>query len=140
MSNEVSQLHPTDLSRFLIFLHDNLCFVVSHDLSRLSPDGPRHGTTGISTIGGNSGTITMLCYTSRNRGDNGPSRANHISGACFDCRLSKRQHRLALTLAGELRPDGPDRGVTLGAGEHRLFRRRSQKRHAGGTRDRSCLR
>lgn len=68
------------------------------------------------------------------------SVAPTISGACFDCRLSKRQHRLALTLAGELRSNGPDRSVTLGTGEHRLFRGRSQKRHTGGTRYRRCLR
>lgn len=63
-----------------------------------------------------------------------------ISGACFDCRLSKRQHRLALTLASELRSDGPDRSVTLGTGEYRLFWGRSQKRHAGRTRYRRRLR
>jgi len=68
------------------------------------------------------------------------SLAPTISGACFDCRLSKRQHRLALTLAGELRLDGPDRGVALGEREHRLFRRRSGQRYAGGTRHRRCLR
>lgn len=68
------------------------------------------------------------------------SLALTTNGACFDCRLSKRQHRLALTLACELRPDGPNRGVTLGAGKHRLFRGRSWKRHAGGTRYRRRLR
>ena len=48
-------------------------------------------------------------------------RGNEHNQACFDYRLSKRQHGFALTLAGELRVDGSDRGVALGPGEYRLL-------------------